>query len=90
MSMVNASRGNNPSRNQPRSTTPFNNGPAVASSGIPRPVLDAQQQPNESSASLSASRQKQSKRDEVREGVHHNKLRSSQVESCFEGRGEES
>ncbi|PTB55480.1 hypothetical protein M431DRAFT_82244 [Trichoderma harzianum CBS 226.95] len=63
--MVNASRGNNPSRNQPRSTTPFNNGPAVASSGIPRPVLDAQQQPNESSASLSASRQKQSKRDEA-------------------------
>ncbi|KAL7905647.1 hypothetical protein GGI35DRAFT_471534 [Trichoderma velutinum] len=66
MSMVNASRGNNPSRNQPRSTTPFNNGPAVASSGIPRPVLDAQQQPNDSSsASLSASRQKQSKRDEA-------------------------
>ncbi|PNP56520.1 hypothetical protein THARTR1_03216 [Trichoderma harzianum] len=66
MSMVNASRGNNPSRNQPRSTTPFNNGPAIATSGIPRPVLDAQQQPNESSsASLSASRQKQSKRDEA-------------------------
>ncbi|ETS02586.1 hypothetical protein M419DRAFT_110107 [Trichoderma reesei RUT C-30] len=66
MSMVNASRGNAPSRNQPRSTTPFNNaGPAIATSGIPRPVLEPQQPSEQSSASLSASRQKQSKRDEA-------------------------
>ncbi|UKZ87398.1 uncharacterized protein TrAFT101_003203 [Trichoderma asperellum] len=66
MSMVNASRGNNPSRNQPRSTTPYNNaGSTVASSGIPRPVLDQQPPAESSAAGLSASRQKQSKRDEA-------------------------
>ncbi|PNP39087.1 hypothetical protein TGAMA5MH_08939 [Trichoderma gamsii] len=66
MSMVNASRGNNPSRNQPRSTTPFNNASsAAATSGIPRPVLDQQPPAESSAAGLSASRQKQSKRDEA-------------------------
>ncbi|KAH6606184.1 hypothetical protein Trco_005337 [Trichoderma cornu-damae] len=67
MSSVNASRGSNPNRNQPRSTTPFNNaGPGIATSGIPRPVLETQQQPSESSSGgVSASRQKQSKRDEA-------------------------
>ncbi|RFU80774.1 ribosomal subunit s4 [Trichoderma arundinaceum] len=67
MSSVNAPRGSNANRNQPRSTTPFNNaGPAIATSGIPRPILEPQPQPSESSSGgVSASRQKQSKRDEA-------------------------
>lgn len=53
-----------PSRNNTgttRGNLPFGNSPAT--SAIPRPVLDTQ--PSESSSSVSASRQKQSKRDEV-------------------------
>lgn len=53
-----------PGRNQGRGNVPFAaNSPS--NSNIPRPVLDPQ--PNEAASSVSASRQKQSKRDEVRE-----------------------
>lgn len=51
-----------PNRNTTRGTVPFGNSPA-ANSNIPRPVLDTQ--PSEASSSVSASRQKQTKRDEV-------------------------
>ncbi|KAL3952218.1 hypothetical protein ACCO45_013935 [Purpureocillium lilacinum] len=51
-----------PNRNQSRGAIPFANSPAGGSS-IPRPVLDSQ--PSETSSSVSASRQKQSKRDEA-------------------------
>jgi CBS domain-containing protein len=50
-----------PNRNQSRGAIPFANSPA--GSGIPRPVLETQ--PSEASSSVSASRQKQSKRDEA-------------------------
>lgn len=50
-----------PTRNQGRGNLPFTNSPA--GSGIPRP---SHEQPSEVSSSVSASRQKQSKRDEVR------------------------
>ena len=61
-----------PSRNQGRGSVPFPNNnspaPAGASSAIPRPVLETP--PAAASevggSSLSASRQKQTKRDEVR------------------------
>ncbi|PHH86775.1 hypothetical protein CDD83_9765 [Cordyceps sp. RAO-2017] len=57
-----------PNRGQNRGSIPFGNSPAAAAggaggSGIPRPVFD--NQPAESSSSVSASRQKQSKRDEA-------------------------
>lgn len=53
-----------PNRNQARGNIPFGNSPGPANnSNIPRPVLDSQ--PSEVSSSVSASRQKQSKRDEV-------------------------
>lgn len=55
-----------PNRNQGRGNIPFTNSPA--NSNIPRPVLDSQ--PSEASSSVSASRQKQSKRDEVRSIVY--------------------
>ncbi|KAG6037732.1 hypothetical protein E4U41_004843 [Claviceps citrina] len=48
--------------NQGRGTIPFTTN-APANSNIPRPVLDPQ--PNDTSSSVSASRQKQSKRDEA-------------------------
>lgn len=51
-----------PTRNQGRAPAPFGNSPGGSS--IPRPVLETTQA--ETSSSLSASRQKQSKRDEVR------------------------
>ncbi|ODA76014.1 hypothetical protein RJ55_08296 [Drechmeria coniospora] len=51
-----------PNRNQGRGSIPFANSPAAASN-IPRPVLDSQ--PSETSSSVSASRQKQSRRDEA-------------------------
>ncbi|UNI17438.1 hypothetical protein JDV02_003781 [Purpureocillium takamizusanense] len=51
-----------PNRNQNRGAIPFANSPA-GGSNIPRPVLDSQ--PSETSSSVSASRQKQSKRDEA-------------------------
>ena len=57
-----------PSRGQGRGAIPFNGSPAATSS-IPRPVLEghASSMGSEAGASsLSASRQKQSKRDEVR------------------------
>lgn len=50
-------------RNQPRGNVPFATS-SPGNSGIPRPVLDAQQ-PSEAASAVSASRQKQSKRDEV-------------------------
>ncbi|OAA49606.1 ribosomal protein subunit S4 [Metarhizium rileyi] len=50
-----------PNRPQGRGNMPFANSPA--NSNIPRPVLDSQ--PSETSSSVSASRQKQSKRDEA-------------------------
>lgn len=46
---------------QGRGNIPFQNSPV--NSAIPRPVLDSQ--PSETSSSVSASRQKQTKRDEV-------------------------
>ncbi|KAH7325033.1 mitochondrial ribosomal protein subunit S4 [Stachybotrys elegans] len=49
-----------PNRNQARGAIPFQ---SPNSSSIPRPVLDSQ--PSEVSSSVSASRQKQSKRDEA-------------------------
>ncbi|EQK98465.1 hypothetical protein G6O67_001233 [Ophiocordyceps sinensis] len=53
-----------PNRNQGRGSIPFANSPAApAASGIPRPAVETQ--PPESSSSVSASRQKQSKRDEA-------------------------
>jgi hypothetical protein len=57
-----------PNRNQSRGAIPFANSPAgfpnsPGGSAIPRPVLETQ--PSEASSSVSASRQKQSKRDEV-------------------------
>ncbi|KAG6074460.1 hypothetical protein E4U31_006391 [Claviceps sp. LM219 group G6] len=58
----NTMRGTTSQRNQGRGPIPFaTNSPA--SSNIPRPVLDPQ--PSESSSSVSASRQKQTKRDEA-------------------------
>ncbi|PHH58833.1 hypothetical protein CDD81_4285 [Ophiocordyceps australis] len=51
-----------PTRNQGRAGIPFTNSPA-AGSAIPRPILETQ--PSEASSSVSASRQKQSKRDEA-------------------------
>ncbi|KJZ76774.1 hypothetical protein HIM_03651 [Hirsutella minnesotensis 3608] len=51
-----------PNRNQSRGSIPFANSPA-AGSAIPRPVVETQ--PSETSSSVSASRQKQSKRDEA-------------------------
>ncbi|RMJ18786.1 hypothetical protein BHE90_002025 [Fusarium euwallaceae] len=50
-----------PTRNQGRGSAPFNNSPGGSS--IPRPVLETAQA--ETASSLSASRQKQSKRDEA-------------------------
>ncbi|KAI8676535.1 hypothetical protein NCS56_00541600 [Fusarium sp. Ph1] len=50
-----------PARNQGRGSAPFGNSPGGSS--IPRPVLETAQA--ETSSSLSASRQKQSKRDEA-------------------------
>ncbi|KEY67934.1 hypothetical protein S7711_02142 [Stachybotrys chartarum IBT 7711] len=50
-----------PSRNQSRGAIPFTSSPST--SNIPRPVLESQ--PSEVSSSVSASRQKQSKRDEA-------------------------
>ncbi|KAG5926076.1 hypothetical protein E4U53_003169 [Claviceps sorghi] len=58
----NTMRGTTSHRNQGRGAIPFNTN-SPANSNIPRPVLDPQ--PNESSSSVSASRQKQSKRDEA-------------------------
>ncbi|KAF6822368.1 ribosomal protein subunit s4 [Colletotrichum plurivorum] len=64
-----------PNRGQARGGIPFNNSPsatghsssaAAAASGIPRPVLENQASQSEvSGAGVSASRQKQSKRDEA-------------------------
>ncbi|KAM3566834.1 hypothetical protein ARSEF4850_000139 [Beauveria asiatica] len=50
-----------PNRNQGRGNIPFANSPAA--SGIPRPAGESQ--PSEAGSSVSASRQKQSKRDEA-------------------------
>ncbi|CAM1503824.1 Fc.00g014150.m01.CDS01 [Cosmosporella sp. VM-42] len=50
-----------PTRSQGRGNIPFGNSPGGSS--IPRPVLETQ--PSEASSSVSASRQKQSKRDEA-------------------------
>ncbi|RDA95096.1 hypothetical protein CP533_2076 [Ophiocordyceps camponoti-saundersi (nom. inval.)] len=52
-----------PNRNQGRGAMPFGNSPAGGASGIPRPVFESQ--PSETTSSVSASRQKQSKRDEA-------------------------
>lgn len=52
-----------PNRNQGRGNIPFASSPAAAS-GIPRPANETQ--PSEAGSAVSASRQKQSKRDEVR------------------------
>ncbi|OAA73612.1 mitochondrial ribosomal protein subunit S4 [Cordyceps fumosorosea ARSEF 2679] len=52
-----------PNRNQGRGNIPFANSPAA--SGIPRPAAAAESQPSEAGSSVSASRQKQSKRDEA-------------------------
>ncbi|TEA18375.1 Meiotically up-regulated gene 70 protein [Colletotrichum sidae] len=59
-----------PNRGQSRGGIPFNNSPSVstpaATSGIPRPVLETQASQSEAGGSgLSASRQKQTKRDEL-------------------------
>jgi hypothetical protein len=50
-----------------RGGIPFHNSPG--GSNIPRPVLE-EGKPSEASSSVSASRQKQSKRDEVRPAVN--------------------
>ncbi|RCI11620.1 hypothetical protein L249_7579 [Ophiocordyceps polyrhachis-furcata BCC 54312] len=52
-----------PNRTQGRGAIPFGNSPAGGASGIPRPVFESQ--PSETTSSVSASRQKQSKRDEA-------------------------
>ncbi|GJC77499.1 ribosomal protein subunit S4 [Colletotrichum tofieldiae] len=62
-----------PNRGQARGGIPFTQSPSVtgsavpgASSGIPRPVLETQASQSEAGGSgVSASRQKQTKRDEV-------------------------
>ncbi|EMT68592.1 hypothetical protein FOC4_g10013010 [Fusarium odoratissimum] len=51
-----------PTRNQGRGAVPFTNSPSGGSS-IPRPVLEPSP-PTETGSAVSASRQKQSKRDE--------------------------
>ncbi|KAF7559419.1 hypothetical protein G7046_g4744 [Stylonectria norvegica] len=61
MSTGNTFRGT-PNRTQARGGIPFANSPGAASS-IPRPVLETQ--PSEVSSNVTASRQKQSKRDEA-------------------------
>jgi hypothetical protein len=53
-----------PSRGQNRGAIPFQTSPA-ANSGIPRPVNEGQGSEIGPPSTLSASRQKQSKRDEV-------------------------
>uniref|UniRef100_L2FH22 Cbs and pb1 domain protein n=1 Tax=Colletotrichum fructicola (strain Nara gc5) TaxID=1213859 RepID=L2FH22_COLFN len=81
-----------PNRGQARGGIPFNNSPSgsaaphgshaaaaqhPASSGIPRPVLDTQPTQSEvSGAGVSASRQKQSKRDEIFCALHCTALHS--------------
>ncbi|KAF4589286.1 ribosomal protein subunit S4 [Ophiocordyceps camponoti-floridani] len=52
-----------PNRTQSRGSIPFGNSPAGGASSIPRPVFESQ--PSETTSSVSASRQKQSKRDEA-------------------------
>ncbi|PFH63015.1 hypothetical protein XA68_10427 [Ophiocordyceps unilateralis] len=52
-----------PNRTQSRGAIPFGNSPAGGVSNIPRPVFESQ--PSETTSSVSASRQKQSKRDEA-------------------------
>ncbi|KAI0202111.1 hypothetical protein F4808DRAFT_449836 [Astrocystis sublimbata] len=59
-----------PSRGQGRGTTPFGSSSPGAASGIPRPALENHQShnqpaPSEAASGVSASRQKQSKRDEA-------------------------
>jgi hypothetical protein len=56
-----------PTRNQGRGAVPFTNSPSGGSS-IPRPVLEPSP-PTETGSAVSASRQKQSKRDEVRHDI---------------------
>ncbi|KAI1344484.1 ribosomal protein subunit S4 [Xylariaceae sp. FL0016] len=61
-----------PNRGQQRGGIPFNTGSPAPNSAIPRPVLEShashqqhQQQPSDAASGVSASRQKQSKRDEA-------------------------
>ncbi|OTB02080.1 hypothetical protein M426DRAFT_323022 [Hypoxylon sp. CI-4A] len=55
-----------PNRAQSRGSNPFGQGSPAANSNIPRPVLETHQPaPSETASGISASRQKQSKRDEA-------------------------
>lgn len=63
-----------PTRNQGRGNIPFASSPAT--SGIPRPA--GEPQPSEAGSAVSASRQKQTKRDEVRIST----TRSLAITSC--------
>ncbi|ATY64063.1 mitochondrial ribosomal subunit S4 [Cordyceps militaris] len=67
-----------PTRNQGRGNIPFANSPATVS-GIPRPAAEAQ--PSEAGSSVSASRQKQSKRDEWQPPQNPNRVRNKVADS---------
>lgn len=54
-----------PNRDRRGGIPPFHANSPAAGSNIPRPVLE-ESKPSETGSSMSASRQKQSKRDEVR------------------------
>ena len=67
-----------PNHKQGRGAVPFQGGTSPGGSNIPRPVLD--DKPSEVGSSVSASRQKQSKRDEVGYEIHFSHVH---VDGCM-------